>query len=213
MLTRPSILIAEDSLIFSQGLTQLLQQYPEQVGSVQVAHDHNETMALLGCSTVDILILDLNFESNQFNGFTIAKKVKELYPTVKIIVLTQQAKIDNYEILFAKIGVQGYLDKKLGVDETLEAIREVAKGNTYVDRNIKAMLEIGKWMEISKREKEIIELLVKGFTQKEIAHQLFISIRTVEKHIENMTKKIGAKNAVHLVYIYSEYKNANREYL
>ncbi len=209
---QPNLLIAEDSLIFSQGLTQLLQQYPEQIGEVRVAHDYKLTLEKLDEGTTDILILDLNFESAEFDGFTIAKEVKELHPSVKIIILTQQAKIDSYELLFSEIGVQGYLDKKLGVEETLEAIREVSIGNTYVDQNIKAMLEIGKWMEISKREKEIIELLVKGLTQKEIAEHLFISIRTVEKHVENMTKKIGAKNAVHLTFIYTKYKNANREY-
>jgi len=212
MKAKPNLLIAEDSLIFSQGLVQLLQQYPEQIGEVHIAHDYQQTLKVLENKKIDILILDLNFESDSFNGFTIARKVKELYPKVKIIILTQQAKIDSYEVLFSEIGVQGYLDKKLGVAETLEAIREVSLGNTYVDQNIKAMLEIGKWMQLSKREKEIIELLVMGLTQKEIAEQLFISMRTVEKHIENMTKKIGAKNAVHLTFIYTEYKNANREY-
>ena len=205
------ILIAEDSVIFSQGLQQLLLQSPEKISAVFVAQEYLETLVRLSETDIDILILDLNFESTHFDGFTIARKVKENYPLVKIIVLTQQAKIDSYEILFSEIGVQGYLDKKLGVGETLEAIETVAEGNTYADKNIKAMLEIGRWMEISKREKEIVELLAQGLTQKEIADKLYISIRTVETHIKNCTQKLDARNTVNLISIYVSYKNANRE--
>ncbi|MCL4151486.1 UNVERIFIED_CONTAM: hypothetical protein GTU68_050582 [Idotea baltica] len=66
-------------------------------------------------------------------------------------------------------------------------------------------------MEISKREKEIVELLAQGLTQKEIANRLFISIRTVETHIKNCTQKLDARNTVNLISIYVSYKNANRE--
>ena len=206
-----NILIAEDSIIFSQGLRQLLIQYPEYIKDIKVAHNYSDTLKILEGNNINILILDLNFESAEFDGFIIAKKVRDLYPSVKIIILTQQAKIDSYDILLHEIGVQGYLDKKLGVEETLEAIQQVAAGKTYVDNNIQAMLEIGKWLEISRREKEVVELLAEGLTQKEIGEKLFISMRTVETHIKNCTIKIGAKNAVHLVSIYTKYKTANRE--
>jgi DNA-binding NarL/FixJ family response regulator len=205
------ILIVDDSRLFSQGLALLLEQYPNEVNSIQLASNYNEALTTLANQNITILILDLNFESEDYNGFTIAKKVKELYPEIKIIILTQQAKIDNYEILFNDLDVDGYLDKQLGIDETLEALKAVSIGEKYIDKSIESMLQIGKWLDISKREKEIINLLTSGLTQKEIAEKLFISNRTVETHIKNLTTKIGAKNSVNLVSIYSEYKNGNRE--
>lgn len=205
------VLIVDDSRLFSQGLAMLLEQYPNEVDSIQLASNYDEALTALEKQDISILILDLNFESEDYNGFTIAKKVKELYPDIKIIILTQQAKIDNYEILFNELDVDGYLDKQLGIDETLEALKAVSIGKKYIDKSIESMLQIGKWLDISNREKQIINLLTKGLTQKEIGVKLFISSRTVETHIKNLTKKIGAKNSVHLISIYSEYKNGNRE--
>jgi DNA-binding NarL/FixJ family response regulator len=211
MFKKVSVLISDDSVLFAQGLSLLLQQCPDVVSSIALAHNYQQTLAVLQSTKIDILILDLNFENENFNGFTIAAKVKKNYPNVKIIILTQQAKIDNYEILFNEIDVSGYLDKQLGLETTLEAIQKVANGEKYIDDNIKKMLEIGKWLNISSREKEVIELLTEGYLQKEVADKLFISHRTVETHIKNLLKRMNAKNSAHLISIYLNYKNANRE--
>ncbi len=208
---KADVLIVDDSVIFSQGLALLLEQYPDEVQHVKVASNYQQTLNILSNNKISTLILDLNFESEDYNGFVIAKKVKEFYPNIKIIILTQQAKIDNYEVLVNDIGVDGYLDKQLGVEETLGALRAVMKGEKYIDENIKAMLEIGKWLNISNREKEVINLLALGLTQKEIADQLNISNRTVETHIKNLTSKMNAKNTANLVSIFTKYKKGNRE--
>lgn len=208
---KSDILIVDDSIIFSQGLVSLLEEFPDYVKSIKIAHNYEQTLTLLASKTVNTLILDLNFESDNYNGFDIAKKVKAFYPKVKIIILTQEAKIDNYEVLFNEIEVDGYLDKQLGIEETLEALTVVSNGEKYIDKNIKAMLEIGKWLDVSKREKDVISLLSIGLTQKEIAEKLSISNRTVETHIKNLTKKMDAKNTTHLVSIYTKYRSGNRE--
>ncbi len=211
MMSKISILIIDDSVIFSQGLALLLKQYPEKIEEVNITHNYNSALKVLKEKDVSVCLLDLNFESKEYTGFTIAKKIKELYPNIKIIILTQQAKVDYYTTLFEEINVDGYLDKQLGIEETLESLQTVMKGEKYIDKNIQQMLEIGKWLDISNREKEIINLLVTGMTQKEIAEKLFISNRTVETHIKNLTKKMNAKNSVQLVSIYTEYKKGNRE--
>ncbi len=208
---KSDILIVDDSVIFAQGLVSLLNEFPDYVNSIKVAHNYEQTLKLLASKTVNTLILDLNFESDDYSGFDIAKKVKAFYPKVKIIILTQEAKIDNYEVLFNEINVDGYLDKQLGIEETLDALTAVSNGEKYIDKNIKAMLEIGKWLDVSKREKDVINLLSTGLTQKEIAEKLRISNRTVETHIKNVTKKMDAKNTTHLVSIYTKYRSGNRE--
>lgn len=211
MKSKINILIVDDSLIFTQGLSLLLKQYPETIHQIHVAHDYDTALNILKSNKIEVCVLDLNFESREYTGFTIAKKIKEIYPLVKIIILTQQAKVDYHQILFEDINVDGYLDKQLGIEETLESLQTVMRGEKYIDQNIQHMLDIGKWLDISDREKEIIHLLSAGLTQKEIANELFISNRTVETHVKNLTTKIGAKNSVHLVSIYTEYKKGNRE--
>jgi DNA-binding NarL/FixJ family response regulator len=208
---KSDILIVDDSVIFSQGLVSLLDEFPDYVNSIKVAHNYQQALKILATKTVTTLILDLNFESDDYTGFDIARKVKVFHPKVKIIILTQEAKIDNYEVLFNDIKVDGYLDKQLGIEETLGALTAVMRGERYIDKNIKAMLEIGRWLNISNREKDVINLLSKGLTQKEIANKLNISSRTVETHIKNLTTKIEAKNTAHLVSIYIKYKSGNRE--
>lgn len=208
---KSDILIVDDSVIFSQGLVSLLEQYPNYVNSINVSYNYQQALGILSSQKVTILILDLNFESDDYNGFDIAKKVKAFYPEIKIIILSQEAKIDSYEILFNHIHVDGYLHKQLGIDETLGALTAVMNGEKYIDKNIQAMLNIGKWLNISNREKEVINLLTIGLTQKEIADKLNISSRTVETHIKNLTVKMDAKNTAHLVSIYTKYKNGNRE--
>lgn len=208
---KSDILIVDDSIIFSQGLVSLLEQFPEYVKSIKLAHNYQDALGILASKTVSLLLLDLNFESDDYDGFDIARKVKAFYPNVKIIILTQEAKIDNYEVLFHDIDVDGYLDKQLGIEETLGALTAVTHGQKYIDKNIKAMLEIGKWLNISNREKEVINLLSQGLTQKEIADKLHISNRTVETHIKKLSSKMGAKNSAHLVSIYVKYKTGNRE--
>ncbi|WP_025668076.1 response regulator [Aquimarina megaterium] len=205
------ILIVDDSIVFSQGLSALLEGYPTIVENVARVHHYKGAMEILKNSHVDILMLDLNFESADFDGFIIAKKVKKLYPGIKIIILTQQAKVDNYKILIEDIGVHGYLDKQLSVETVIMAIKEVQKDNIYIDPIITEMIRIGKWLTISPREREVIEHLGKGFLQKEVADTLCISHRTVEEHCKNAARKVGAKNTAHLIAIYTQYKNANRE--
>lgn len=207
------ILIVDDSIIFSQGLSLLLKQFPKEVESIFTAHNYEEALAYLSSENITTLLLDLNFESKDYSGFDLAKIIKESYPGKKVIILSQQAKVENYQVLFNEIGVDGYLDKQLGIDETLGALRAVMNGEKFLDKNISSMLSLGKWLDLSKREKDVVDLLSGGLTQKEIAHDLNISRRTVETHIKNMTKKVGAKNSVELVSLYTEYRKGNRERL
>ncbi|WP_452596538.1 response regulator transcription factor [Pontimicrobium sp. MEBiC01747] len=205
-----NILLVEDSKSYAQGMQLLLAQHPL-INTVQHVDSYDATLTWLKEKDVDIIILDLNFETNTFDGFIIAKKVKQLYPKIKIMILTQHTRQIHYNRLFNECNVDAYLDKQLGVEETYEAIGVIMQGGKYVDDNIKQMLEIEKWMQASKREHEVIIELIKGFTQKEIADKLCISPKTVEVHLRNLYDKFNVKNAPELVSKYMRYKNANRE--
>ncbi len=204
------ILVVEDSLIFAQGIQLLLQQHLL-VEKTLHTDNYKSTLDILKEEAIDIILLDLNFETKEYDGFTIAQKVKQLYPKIKIMILTQNTRIAHYEKLFNELDVDAYLDKQLGVKETFTAINEVINDRKYIDYNISQMLEIESWMRISKRENDILEKLSKGNIQKEIADQLYISPRTVEVHVRNLFKKFNVKNVAELMSKYIKYKNANRE--
>ncbi len=206
------ILLIEDSVSYAEGMELLLMQH-ENIGKVYHVTNYKDTLTFLKNSNnplIDILILDLNFETDEFDGETIAKKVRQQYPTMKIIVLTQLVTNYYYNKLFNECKVNAFLDKQLSVEETYNALEVVMNGDTYIDENIARMIEIGHFMHISKREQEVIELLSKGNTQKEVAVKLFISPKTVETHIRNLFERFKVKNSTELVVKYLRYKNGNR---
>ncbi|WP_340200853.1 response regulator transcription factor [Ascidiimonas sp. W6] len=205
-----TVLIVDDSIIFSQGLQVLLEQH-KKVAKVKISHGYTSAMDKLRTHKIDIIILDLNFNDADYDGFIIAKKVRQLYPAIRIMILTQHAQIDHYETLVKQFKVNAYLDKQLGVEETFTAVNAVLAGKTYVDKNIAEMLSIGRFLAISKREREVINMLSAGYIQKEIGTKLFISPKTVETHIRNLCTKLKAKNSNELVSMYVKYRSANRE--
>ncbi len=206
------ILLVEDSVSYAEGMELLLIQN-ENIGKVHHVVNYQDTLNFLKDSTnpfIDIIILDLNFETDEFDGETIAKKVRQQYPEMRIIVLTQLVTKYYYNKLFKQCKVNAFLDKQLSVEETYNALEAVMNGDTYIDKNIARMIEIGQFMHITKREQEVLELLVKGNTQKKIAAKLFISPKTVEVHIRNLFERFEVKSSTELVVKYLRYKNGNR---
>lgn len=212
MKTALSVLIVEDHLGFAEGMELLLLQHPN-VKEVHIANTYEKALDTLKKHTVDIVILDLHFETDAYDGFLIAKKIKQQYPHIKIMILTQHARKSHYNRLFNECKVDAYLDKKLGIKETYHAMEQVMQGKTYSDHSILEMLEIEEWMEMTTREKEVIALLGKGLTQKEIADRLCVVPKTVEAHISKLLHKFKVKNSVELIAKYIKYKSANREHI
>ncbi|WP_340066506.1 response regulator transcription factor [Ascidiimonas aurantiaca] len=210
MNTKVTVLIADDSVVFSEGLEQLLSHNP-MVKETILSHDYTTIMETLRTGMIDIIILDLNFDDAHYDGFKIAKEVKALFPEVKIIILTQHAKVDHYETLINDYEVDGYIDKKLSVQQLFTALEEVYAGMKYIDPNVADMVQAGRWLKLSAREKEVLSELSKGYTQKEVAARLFIGPKTVESHIRNLCERFFAKNSVELVSMYIQYKSAYRE--
>jgi DNA-binding NarL/FixJ family response regulator len=205
-----NILIVEDHLSFAQGMELLLTQHPK-VDTIHISTNRKDALEILSVQSIDIVILDLHFETKDYDGFIIAKKIKQLYPAIKIMILTQHAKKAHHKRLFEECKVDAYLDKKLGVEETFYAIDQVMNDEKYIDESIKEMLEIEGFMNISDREKEVLELLCQGFIHKEIAEKLFIVHKTVEVHVRNLRQKFDVKNSAELCAKYAKYKNANRD--
>lgn len=205
-----TVLLIDDSIMFSEGLQQLL-THNALIKKILLAHNYDNTFKILMSTNIDLVILDLSFEVSDYDGFKIAKKIKTLYPFIKIIILTQHAKIDHYELLVNNYKVNGYLDKKLSAKQLFKAIKMIQKGKTYIDDSIEEMLITGKFLKLSKREKQVLSELSKGYTQFQVAEALYVSPKTIESHLRNLKDRFETQNSMQLISMYIKYINGNKE--
>jgi len=142
----------------------------------------------------DVVLLDLHLPDD--DGVTVAGRVRARHPDVRIVIFTAGA--DAAEIREASAaGVDGVLLKTMPVGELIRAIRDVADGREVVDRDLVGTLSMPDaqgTVPLSERELEVLSLLAKGMSNKEVAAALFISRATVKTHIENLLRKLDAND-------------------
>ena len=199
------IIIADDHAVFRSGLRAFL----EKEGDFKIvgeSGDGFETIKLVSEKDVDVLLLDISMPG--LHTSKVAKEILEKYPHIAIIILTMHE--DEYYLQeFLKIGVHAFVLKKSTGTNLIIAINEVFKGNHYIDPALSNYIvssytgypdkKAGKMSHLSKREQEVLKLLVLGYANSEIADKLFISKRTVETHRTNIMSKLGLKSRVELV--------------
>ena len=201
------ILLVDDHAIVADGLEMLLQAV-EGFEVVKKLTTGDFALAYLKQFPIDIMITD--YAMPDMDGVTLVKQAKTAHPTLKIIVLTMHDEVTMIrEMLNA--GVDGYVLKKYAQQEIVNAIETVNNGRQYFSNEVnKALLsallpEEMPENRVTEREMEVLKLLAKEFTSKQIAEQLFISERTVETHRKNLMRKTGAHNAIGLVrYAYEK---------
>ena len=205
-----NILIIEDSPVFAKGLRMLLLQ-KESIGNVFTALNYEGGIKFLDDEDISFVILDIQFRVSNYDGFSIAENIRTNYSKIKIMILSDYALTDYYTQMFENQSVKAYLDKQSDEDNIYKGIDALINGQQFLCPKMEKLKGIGKSMIFTKREDEIISLLVKGITQAKIAEQLFISPKTVERHIENLRKKFKVNNTAELVAKYVEYRNSNDE--
>jgi DNA-binding NarL/FixJ family response regulator len=201
------ILLAEDHRILREGLKRLIDEQPnmEVVGEAGDGVDAWQKTQEL---EPDIVLMDISMP--RLNGAAATAKIRELCPQVKVIALTgQRATAYLNEVL--KAGVSGYVLKQAAVDELIDAITTVAKGGSYIDRaSQELMLNLyldqnvaykgePRGKPLSEREIQILTLVASGYTNKEIANSLKISVKTVESHKANSMQKLDLKSRAEVV--------------
>ena len=197
------ILLVDDHKIILDSLS-LLFNLMDGIHLAGTINDSRKVMDFLDEHEVDVLLTDLTMP--YLNGIQLSFMVKEKYPDLKIIMLTVN---DNPELILDayKAGISGYVMKKAGKDQLERAIRKVNEGELHFSNEVMKLILSGKQTDenreksklLTKRELEIIKLLVKEKSSSEIASELFISLGTVETHRHNIFKKIGVKNIVGVV--------------
>jgi DNA-binding NarL/FixJ family response regulator len=200
------ILIAEDHAIVRAGLKALLNAQPA-FEVVAEAGDGREAVKLAGQARPDLILIDLSMP--RMNGLEAIRELRHQDPNVRIIVMTAHA-AEEYVFSALEAGAEGYFLKDGSQDELLMAITTVLDGRRYICPGISEQVIEGylhgrprlrkksAWDSLTKREVEIIKLVAEGYKNREIAEELFISIKTVEKHRSNLMAKLNLRGAAEL---------------
>lgn len=191
------IFIVDDHYMVIEGIRSLLQHEKgmEWMGHAQTAAS---CLAYLQREQPDVILMDINLPD--MSGIDLCNEVKKKYPSVFIIGLStfnQQSFIQK----MMENGASGYVLKNATQDELVEAITMVSKGKTYLSEEASHALRDQATANIilTRREKEVLELIAEGLTNNEIAQQLFISVTTVDTHRKNLLAKFEAKNVASLI--------------
>jgi len=200
-----STLIVDDHQLVLDGIKLMLADNKE-IEVVAEAHNGQEAIDYVEEHDVDVIVMDLNMP--EVNGIDACKHIKKLKPDTKVLILSMLSENKMVKNLI-KCGANGYMLKNSGQEEIIEAILEVHKGTNHFDeRIIEIMLNPKEHKQVknenlhpslSRREKEILSLIVEEHTTAEISAKLFISFGTVESHRRNMISKLGVRNTAGLV--------------
>lgn len=204
------VLIVDDHKLILDSLSLLL-SLQDDISVVGTIDDSRQVISFLETNEVDLLITDLNMP--YMDGIELSFKVKEVFPELKILMLTVN---DSHDLISNayKAGISGYIMKKAGREELANAIRTVNSGSLFYSQDVmKVILQgseddggIEMVKNLTKREKEIIKLMAMEKTSSEISSELFISLGTVETHRHNIFKKLGVKNIVGVIKFALKYK-------
>ncbi len=213
MISFCKIILADDHAIFRAGLKSLIDKEPS-FKVVAQAKDGEELLSVLGSQKCDIVVLDLSMPN--LSGMSALELIHQKFPKVKVLILTMQNDNEHFKKAIMG-GASGYLLKEDAYEQLVLAIKLIIKGKKYIspslsslmaERYVRALdepttpsLEI-----LTKRERQILELIARGLSNKNIAVKLKISIRTVEAHRTNLAHKLRIKTAAGLVK-YAIHKN------
>ncbi len=199
------ILLADDHGVLRAGLRAMLETEPG-IEVVAEAVDGKEALYLTGEHQPDIVILDIGMPG--LDGIEATRKLKERSPQTKVLILSMYEE-ESLLREAIKAGASGYVIKRAAEEELIAAIQAVSRGDMYIHPAITRLLvkDISSKVDLQKsaldkltpREMEVMGYIVRGYTNRQIAEALFISVRTVEGHRASLFGKLGLKNRLELV--------------
>jgi DNA-binding NarL/FixJ family response regulator len=193
------VLLADDHPLVRTGVRRILEAQPGLAVAGEVSNG-DAALDFLRADPVDVLVLDLSMPGT--DGFEVLRQVKATWPGMKVLVLTMHADAE-YVARAVQDGADGYLLKDSAVQDLVAAIDAVQAGRAYysppVQRELSELLRAHSapprpMDTLTDREREVVGLVVKGLSTKEIATQLDISTRTVETHRANLMRKLNLKS-------------------
>lgn len=195
-----NVAMIDDQVIILNGLQKILAD-AEHLVITGVYNNGDELLHGFETALPDVLLLDIHMPGK--SGIELAGIISKKYPTVKMIALTNVDVLAQMKQMLQK-GCVGYLLKDVSPEILVKAIETVSSGEQYLQEEFKIQLlnslsGINKKQLITRREKEILKLITEEHTNNEIAGKLFLSLRTVENHRNNLLQKLNVKNTAGLV--------------
>jgi DNA-binding NarL/FixJ family response regulator len=192
------LLIVDDHPIVRFGLTALL-SVQDDIEIAGTAEGGREAIRLLEKIAVDIILLD--FRMPGFSGIQTLEMLKTVAPNTRAIILSS-FECDEEIYAAVKAGAQGYLHKDEPAEEIVRAIRSVRGGQQAFPRRIAERLSSDQMTAgLSQRERQVLELVAKGLTNKEVANTLQISQYTVRNHLNHVTQKLDVSDRTEAIFI------------
>ncbi len=195
------VFIVDDHFMVIEGIRSLL-QYEKDIELMGHASTAASCLAFLRQQLPDVILMDISLPDK--SGIELCEEVKKRHPAVAILGLSTFNQLSFIEKMMHN-GASGYVIKNASQHELMEAIHTVAKGRSYLSfdaaQTLRKPATGSHTPVITRREKEILELIADGLTNNDIAHKLFISPATVDTHRKNLLSKLEAKNTASLIKI------------
>lgn len=202
------IFLIEDHELVRQGIKALLEDEPDIIVAGE-ASNGEEALQKLKTENPDLLLMDMNMPV--MNGVECTRKIKQLHPHLKVLVLSMHDH-ESYLLEMLSMGADGYILKNSSKEELIFAIKRIASGAMYIGPeftlNMLARYALEKSthppvaspsIELSDREKDVLELIAEGLTNVEISNRLFTSVRTIETRRKKLLEKTGTNNTATLI--------------
>jgi DNA-binding NarL/FixJ family response regulator len=199
------VFITDDHYMVVEGIRSLL-QLENKIEWLGHATNAASCMSFISQQQPDVLLLDINLPD--MSGIDLCKEIKEKYPGICILGLSsfnQQSYIQK----MLQNGASGYLLKNATQEEIVEAIEAVTRGDTFLSSEAVNTMRENKNAKIpiiTRREKEVLQLIAGGLTNKEIAEKLFISATTVDTHRNSLLSKFEVRNTANLVRMAAQFE-------
>lgn len=192
------IVIVDDHRILRDGIKALL-NHMHNVELVGEASNGRELLHMLSSCEVDLILMDINMP--QMDGIEATREALKRCPAVKILVLSMHDDLNYYDSM-VQLGVSGFLLKESDFEELENAIKTVFEGRPYFSQELLLRLLRSKKgeskVQLSPRERDVLQLICQGLSTQEIANKLFLSVSTIEKHRAELLVKTDSPNATAL---------------
>ncbi len=201
------LVLADDHAVVRSGLRMLLQAQPD-MEIVGEAESGTQALAQVRNLRPDVILMDIQMPG--MNGIEATRQIKEAYADTAVLALTMHED-DQYFFEMLQAGASGYLPKRAAPDELVRAIRTVSRGEVFLYPSLATRLvqsyvggdagedSVALVSDLTPREREVLVLIAEGLTNPEIAEELVISVKTVDRHRENIMRKLNLHSRIDLV--------------
>ncbi|MDI6814850.1 MAG: response regulator transcription factor [Dehalococcoidales bacterium] len=199
------VLIVDDHAIIREGLQKLLEEY-EEIQVVGVANNGREVISKVDRLLPDVILMDIKMPA--IDGIETTRIVKECHPEINIVILSVLEDTE-YALKAIKTGATSYVQKDISADRLVDCIKEAYHGRSHVHLpsgsdvllKLASRVSFDEGVKLTDRERQILELMAIGNTNKEIAKKLFISHQTVKSCVHSILQKLGATDRTEAVAI------------